>query len=207
MFSYGFNNPVMMSDPSGDWPKLSTILTGVAIVAAAVAVTAVVVATVGAASPILLAGGGIIAGGSGASAIAATALTAGGVAATGAVISRSIENKMQPDHTVYKLSDSKGNTQYVGRTKNPVARRNAHANEPEKVGLNFETIASGLNYYEARGLEQIAMLEYNTRNALNRINGISPKNRNIGTYMSAGRDVAHYIGNQISNEILYWTGK
>jgi len=197
MFSYGFNNPVMMSDPSGNWPTLSTILTGVAVVAVAVAVVAVVVGTAGAASPLVLAGGGILAGGSGASA----------VAATGAVISKSIENKMQPDHTVYKLTDSKGNTQYVGRTKNPVAREKAHGSDPGKAGLRFETIATGVNYYQARGLEQIAMLEYNTRNALNRINGISPNNRNIGTYMSAGRDVAHYIGNQISNEILYWTGK
>jgi hypothetical protein len=58
MFAYCMNNPVNMSDPSGNWPKLSTIFTVVAV--AAVAVT---VATCGAAAPALaVAGGGIIGG-------------------------------------------------------------------------------------------------------------------------------------------------
>ncbi len=143
------------------------------------------------------------------------AATAGKVAlaATGAAaISKAVENKyekrMQPNYTVYRLVDYNdgGKTKYVGRTVNVAARQNAHANDPSKAGLSFEPIASGLNYYQARGLEQIAMLEYNTRSALNRINGISPQNRNLNAYMAAGRDVAHYIDNQISNEILYWTG-
>lgn len=49
MFQYCFKNPVNMDDPSGHWPKLSTILTAVAVVATVVVVAAVVVATVGAA--------------------------------------------------------------------------------------------------------------------------------------------------------------
>lgn len=59
MFAYCFNNPVNMSDPTGNWPKLSAIFTVVA--GAAVAVAAV--ATCGAAVPALaVAGGGIIGG-------------------------------------------------------------------------------------------------------------------------------------------------
>ncbi|MDD2503258.1 MAG: hypothetical protein PHG58_05295, partial [Clostridia bacterium] len=76
----------------------------------------------------------------------------------------------------------------------------------EKSHLEFETIKSGLKYEQARGLEQIAMLAYNTRAYQNRINGISPKNRRIDIYMEAGRQLAHYVENQISNEILNWTG-
>lgn len=51
------------------------------------------------------------------------------------------------------------------------------------------------------------MLTYSTKNALNRISGISPNNPKLEDYMSAGRDVANYVGNQISNEILYWSGE
>ena len=40
----------------------------------------------------------------------------------------------------------------------------------------------------------------------NQINGISPSNKNLGMYMEAGRGVAGYLENQISNEILYWRG-
>ena len=43
MFTYALNNPVMYSDLTGNWPKLSTVLAGVAAVAATVAVAAAVV--------------------------------------------------------------------------------------------------------------------------------------------------------------------
>lgn len=117
-------------------------------------------------------------------------------------------SKNNTDHTVYKLVDPTTNEiKYVGRTVNPTARKQAHALDPNKKGLSFVTIKSGLNYYEARGLEQIAMLTYSTKNALNRISGISPNNPKLEDYMAAGRDVANYVGNQISNEILYWSGE
>ena len=106
------------------------------------------------------------------------------------------------------MVDDTGKTQYVGRTKNATARKNAHNAEGRKTaGLNFKPIATNLTYIESRGLEQIAMLEYNTKNFLNSVNGISPNNPRRDIYMVAGRQIAHYIGNQISNEVLYWTGK
>ena len=94
-----------------------------------------------------------------------------------------------------------------GRTCNVNARRNAHKRDPSKSSLRFEIIKSNLTYAQARGLEQIAMTHYNTRAFLNRINGISPKNKRLNIYMEAGRQVAHYLGNRISNEALYWSGR
>ncbi|MDL2327641.1 hypothetical protein LJC64_03165 [Ruminococcaceae bacterium OttesenSCG-928-A11] len=41
----------------------------------------------------------------------------------------------------------------------------------------------------------------------NRINGISPFNVNLETYMAAGRGALNYAYNQVSNEYLYWTGR
>ncbi|MNI60765.1 tRNA(Glu)-specific nuclease WapA precursor [compost metagenome] len=119
-----------------------------------------------------------------------------------------VNKKLQKNNTVYRLTDpNTGNTKYVGRTINPTARSEAHKADLVKTDLRFEIVKSGLNYYEARGLEQIMMVEYNTKSYLNRINGISPKNNNLGKYMEAGRQVANYLGNYISNEALYWTGQ
>ena len=48
LFTYCFNNPVNMDDPSGNWPRWATIALGVTAAVAAVAVTVV---TLGAAAP------------------------------------------------------------------------------------------------------------------------------------------------------------
>ena len=48
LFAYCFNNPVNMSDPSGNWPKWATkLVAAVAVVAVVAAVAAVTVATAG----------------------------------------------------------------------------------------------------------------------------------------------------------------
>lgn len=56
-------------------------------------------------------------------------------------------------------------------------------------------------------MEQIYMIEYNTKSFLNKINGISPNNKKIDLYMEAGRQAIKMLGNIVSNEALYWTGK
>ncbi|QLY78026.1 carbohydrate binding domain-containing protein [Clostridium intestinale] len=209
MFQYCFNNPVNMDDPSGCWPKLSTILTGIAVVAAAVAVVAIAVAS----APALAVVGGVTAGvgiASGIGTVAGIVAISAGVGAVTAKAAEVVSDKLsRKEHTVYKLvNKNTGQTEYVGRTKNPSARQKAHDSEGSKtVGLDFTPIASNLTYFEARGLEQIAMLQYNTKSFLNSVNGISPKNPRIDIYMAAGRQISHYVGNQISNEVLYWTGR
>lgn len=86
-------------------------------------------------------------------------------------------------------------------------RKYAHANDEDKKGLDFVIAKDNLTYEEARGLEQILMIEYSTLDYLNRINGISPRNKNLSLYMAAARDVCYnYFSNQISNEALYWAG-
>ncbi|MDY0139214.1 MAG: RHS repeat-associated core domain-containing protein [Candidatus Izemoplasmatales bacterium] len=79
VYSYGLNNPIMFSDESGAWPKLSTIFTAIAVAAAAVAVVALVVAVAPVMMP-ALAAAGVSAVGAG-STLASVALTV----ATGAV--------------------------------------------------------------------------------------------------------------------------
>ena len=214
MFAYAFNNPISYSDHTGNWPKLSKIFTIVAVAAVTVAVVAAAVATAGTAVPALAAIGGGIFGGISAGTVAAAATVVASVstaaAAASSVYEKTSERKLRTNNTVYKLVDRNGTAQYVGRTTNLKAREAAHKNNPYRKDLKLEVIASGLNY-QARGLEQIAMLEYHTINTANRmnnqINGISPFNRRLSLYMAAGRGALGYGENQISNEILYWTGR
>ena len=121
-----------------------------------------------------------------------------------------IRELKEPAYTVYVLLDERGNVQYVGRTKRPSDRERAHRNS-HRAGLSFKPIASGLTRIEARGLEQIMMLHCHTLNTANEINnqirGISPNNKRLQTYMEAARGIARYIDNQVTNEILNWTGR
>ena len=109
-------------------------------------------------------------------------------------------------YSVYRLVDENGDTQYVGRTKNEVKRKEAHKSNPFRRDLDFEVLATGLDYYEARGMEQILIMEYNTINTANRmnnqINGISSKNTLWVLYMEAGRGALKYMGNRISDDVL-----
>ena len=98
--------------------------------------------------------------------------------------------------------------QYVGRTNNVSKRRAAHNVNPFRSGLEMEVIASGLNLAEARALEQSGMAYYHTINTANKmnnqINSVSPNYWSI--YKDLALGVLDYGWNQMSNEILYWTG-
>lgn len=49
---------------------------------------------------------------------------------------------------------------------------------------------------------------FNAKNRMNnQMNGISPSNKLLVIYMEAGRGVAAYLENQISNEALYWADR
>lgn len=217
MFAYCFNNPVNMSDQTGNWPSLSTICKVVAVTAAVVAVAAVCVATAGLATVAVAGGGTMLIATTTTTAALGVAATAGKVAlaATGAAaiteIAEKVYENLPRNHTVYGLQDtSTGRIEYVGRTTNVPKRKAAHKNNPERKHLEMVPLATGLNAIEARGVEQIQMLFHHTINTGNKmnnqINGISPFNQNLGIYMVAGRGALSYLENQISNEILYWTG-
>ena len=217
MFAYCFNNPVNMSDPTGNWPKLSTVFAVVAVAAVAVAAVTVTVATCGAAAPALVVAGsgiigGITAGATTAAGIATGATIVAGVSAaaavTSAVAEKTVEKIANRNNSVYVLKDGTGAVQYVGRTNNVSRRRAAHSANPARAGLEMEVIASGLNLPEARALEQAGMAYYHTINTANRmnnqINSVSPKY--WGAFKELALGVLNYGWNQMSNEILYWTG-
>ena len=119
-----------------------------------------------------------------------------------------------PDHGeyfVYVLFDKDQNIQYVGRTKDPVAREQAHALNPVRKDLSFHIIGYNLTYAQVRGLEQALMLYChtidNTNSQNNQINGISLSNGNIDEYINAAQGALGYLWNQFSNEVLCWLGQ
>ena len=220
LFAYCFNDPVNYTDHNGNWPSLSSFFFAVVVVAVSVAAVAL---TCGAAAPVLAAAGGVATAGTAtAAAIAATSTTVAvkSIAiAAGALITSAAcagaeqmqEQMTEKSHYVYTLVDSDNEVQYVGRTTDVSRRAQAHRQDPNRKDLQMIVISEPLTYFEARGLEQIAMMHYHTLNTANRmnnqINGISPHNKRLLIYMEAGRGVAKYIENQVSNIILNWTGK
>ena len=112
---------------------------------------------------------------------------------------------------VYALFDEDGYVQYVGRTKDPKARANAHRNNPSRENLDFRIVGANLNYLQARGLEQALMLYCHTiqkgNHQKNQINGISLNNNYITDYLIAAEKALGYSWNQVSNEVLCWLGQ
>lgn len=171
MFAYCFNNPLNMSDPTGNWPKLSTIFKVVAVAA-------------------VVGGGTMLVATSTTTAALGVAATAGKIAfvAAGAAVYEAAEktyDNLPKNHTVYGLQDpSTGRIEYVGRTTDPAKRASAHKSNAARQHLEMVPLATGLNAIETRGVEQIQMLEHHTINTANKmnnkINGISPFNRKLG---------------------------
>ena len=214
MFAYCFNNPVNMSDSTGNWSKLSTVFAVVAVAAVAVAAVAVTIASCGAAAPVLAAAGSAaISTGAAATAtsVATGAMIVAGTSATAAVAASAVSEKTsRRNNSVYVLKDDDGTVQYVGRTTNVSKREKAHQANPNRAGLKLEVIQPNLNYAQARAVEQAAMAYYHTINTANKmnnqINGISQSNPKMGVYKEAAAGMLNYAWKQVSNEILYWTG-
>lgn len=199
---------------------MSTIFAVVAVAAVAVAAVAVTVVTCGATAPALaVAGGGVIGGISAGTAATAASIATGAMivasvstvaAVTTAVAEKVVEKTTKRNNSVYVLKDEKGTVQYVGRTTDVAKRAKAHKANPARAGLELEVIQPNLNYAEARAVEQAAMAYYHTINTANKmnnqINGISPFNAKLGIYKEAAVGMLGYTWNQVSNEILYWTG-
>jgi RHS repeat-associated protein len=217
LYAYCVNDPINRTDPSGNLStKWKNILTIVAVAAIVVAVVALTVSTCGAGTAVL-AGGieltfgiGVLTAGTALN--VATIATVVGLAATVAVsVAEAKKTNSENNHTVYTLIDDSGTVQYVGRTNDPTTREKAHKRNPARTNLKYKTVASGLSKSEARGLEQILMLEYHTKNTLNsmnnQINGISPKSSGLRVLMLAGMGAAKYLENQVSEICLDWTGQ
>ena len=179
-YAYCMNNPANMKDDSGNFSLLATLGT----IFATETIKTAVTATVGFAAGIL--GGAAIADD------------------INNVKDKIEEKKNAKSHTVYQLrNNTNQEIEYVGRTVDLPSRERYH--KQTKPNHTLEVIKSNLTQKEARGLEQIAIIQYSTKNALNKINGISPNNKNLGLYMRAAQDVARqYFKNTIHNEALYW---
>ena len=127
-----------------------------------------------------------------------------------------INKQQRPDpnriYYVYFLADNSGQIAYVGRTKNMEKRMQAH-DKTSRGQLHLVAYAENLTYDECRWVEQGCILGFNTLYDPtmgiaksdyigNRINGISPLNKNIGTYGKLGYTVLRIIYNEVSNEVL-----
>ena len=105
-------------------------------------------------------------------------------------------------YSVYFLQDQNGIIQYVGRVADSgyVARMSYHF---ATRGLTPAKRVSGLSYFEARGLEEIGMIECHTINPSNpknnQIHGIGINNINGGAYMAAATS---YLFNRAENWLL-----
>ena len=216
LYSYCMNNPVMLSDPNGNWPDLSTVLTVVAVVAVVVAVAAVVVVTCGTAAPALAVAGGGIMGGMTAGAIA-TATTVGMVAAgtavvagTAAVVASTVENSnyrgLTRDQTVYKLVQPGSDTpEYIGRTNDPARRAREHAKSSGKEGLELVPIATGLTKMEARAMEQVVISAYTLNNLSNARREIAVGN--VGGFAGNMNNTIKLFGGLAEDELLNLMGR
>jgi len=112
------------------------------------------------------------------------------------------EKTNSESYSVYFLKDDEGTIRYVGRVKDSGyrARMIYHYNTR---GLVPDKRICGLTYNEARGLEEIGMIECHTLNKLkpiyNQIHGISLKNKRGETYIKAACD---YLFNRAENRVL-----
>lgn len=72
----------------------------------------------------------------------------------------------------------------------------------------LSTAVGGLVLGVGFGMEQYYIIKENTKNYLNKINGISPNNGSVGLYMNEGaKAIIRSFGNIVEDEILYWYKK
>ena len=208
MFAYCENNPVAYSDPTGCILSSISSFVATAVDTIVNSVKAMVPVYAGCGTAIFADGPlpfGDIAG-----LTIAAAVTIGVVVGGIAQAVKTTSNTSPKSYTVYALTDSGDNVQYIGRTSNPSVREAAHGSDPYRMHLDFTVLHSGLDYNTARGLEQAYMLYHHTLNTFNKmnnqINGISPINPKISIYVDAAKDfLNNYGGNQISNALLCWS--
>jgi len=106
------------------------------------------------------------------------------------------------NYTVYFLADESDHIQYVGRVKT-LNYNSRMAYHKATRGLDIKYSVSGLSYFEARGLEEIGMIECHTINRSNyknnQIHGIAPSNKKGNQYLDAA---ANYLLNKAEDMLL-----
>ena len=206
LFAYCFNNPINYSDPTGNWPKLSTIFKGVAITAAVVAAVAVCVV----AAPVI-AGVGVASGiAAAAASVATTALYVAGAASVAAGVTTIVENTSTPkktrDQSVYVMKNQSDEVSYVGRTNNPSRRQKEHEKDINKADLQpLEVVFTGLTKNEARVVEQVLISAYGINNLYNARREIAVGN--IGKYSQHVGNTISLFGSFYESEILNLMGR
>jgi RHS repeat-associated protein len=194
MYAYCNNEPVVYSDSSGNNPAIAIPDPGqVSGIGAAIGAIA-----------------GTITGASLGTILLVVLAVVVVVAVVVTLVKSAEEEKAKPQHTVYYLRDPQtGEVEYVGRTKNYQSRMAAHARSHRK-DLVPEKVMSGLNYYEARALEDKLMLEQHTLNTLrrtaNQIRGISPTSDFGIGLAEAAKGIANYYSNKISDDVMNLLG-
>jgi hypothetical protein len=203
MFAYSLNNPTTLQDPSGTCPappnvdhKVENKIFcpcgcggggGGGLVVLAVDVLGSVCNVINSALSAVEAK------------VAAAVVAAGAVAHTAEKV---LKKRLTQTYSVYFLQDENGVIKYVGRVTDSGydARMRYHASTR---GLTPKYRISGLSYAEARGLEEIGMMECHTLNALNpqnnQIHGISSINKNIDFYLEAA---CNYLWNRAEGTLL-----
>ena len=147
LYTYCHNNPVQFVDENGHWPKLSTVLTAVAVVAVAVAVVAVVVAAApvaAAAITSVAATGAVTAGGTmaiGATAAVSAAASSSIVATATTVATYASATALTAGATAYGAKKIEDNIKFAKnksrtnsekkRSSNPIAKRKHYSSKKD----------------------------------------------------------------------------
>ena len=125
-----------------------------------------------------------------------------GVLAGAAAVYAESTSQQQRTYSVYFLGDERGVIQYVGRVLDSrFDQRMSYHKLTRKLTLVKRI--SNLSYIQARGLEEIGMIQCHTLNPENPINnqihGISENNPLGETYINSA---VEYIGNRLENLFL-----
>ena len=101
------------------------------------------------------------------------------------------EKQKTKSYTVYLLRDPTNNAvKYVGRTSNYSQRMYMHQLNPNRKYLVPDIIKSGLDYTQARALEQAYIFFYSTLNkddkSMNQINGVNKLRKDYADIMKTG---------------------
>ena len=113
-------------------------------------------------------------------------------------------NKSYPDQDIYVLYDDNKNIQYVGRSSDANIRIIQHRNSANRGFLNPKIVATGLPYEAGKGMEQIGIERFGTKNKNkkynNQINGVNPDGKWYDTFKKAG-EVYAYLFDEILKQI------